>query len=327
MGNYSIACGEGCIAQRANNIAIGKNCYVGYKNGFSIGIGRDCRAQKDNIAMGDNVNAEYPGGAENYGGTIAIGKNISAGGVVYGYTISGGYNKGAVLVGHDLQTQNWSVYSNAETQAYYFGASPAVDSFSPSSLKIGIGNNITALESDKDGLLRFPHGFCMDSITTTVNTIVAPSDPSNPTTDEQTLATKAYVDSSISADLPMKHLANALTGLDETSFPMDFTSYWTAARASDSNMKISLRINGSCYSKSLYNCLAVDGAFECYRSAYDSGTQVTTFYRYRFGWDYQNKTLSLSGSMSWDMHDVGVVDNVNHGLTGLTITIYQIETY
>ena len=163
--------------------------------------------------------------------------------------------------------------------------------------------------------------------TTEVNAIVAPSDPSNPTTDEQTLATKAYVDSSISVDLPMKHLANALTGLDETSFPMDFTSYWTAARASDSNMKISLRINGSCYSKSLYNCLAVDGGFECYRSAYDSGTQVTTFYRYRFGWDYQNKTLSLTGSMSWDMHDVGVVDNVNHGLTGLTITIYQIETY
>lgn len=160
------------------------------------------------------------------------------------------------------------------------------------------------------------------SDSTAVNAITpALSNPAS--TDDMTLVTKSH----LGATLPMTHLSGAITGLDESSFPLDFTSYWTAARATDANMRISLRINGSCYSKSLYNCLAVDGSFECYRSSYDSGTQTTTFSRYRFGWDYANKTLSLVGSMSWEMTDAGVISNVTHGLTGLVITIYQIETY
>lgn len=134
-------------------------------------------------------------------------------------------------------------------------------------------------------------------------------------------------DSVITSFLPKKQLNTSLTNLDETSFPLDFTSYWTAARPTDANMRISLRISGSCYSKSLYNCLAVDGSFECYRSAYDSSTQITTFSRYRFSWDHTNKRLALVGSMSWEMSDAGVISNVTHGLTGLVITIYQIETY
>lgn len=160
------------------------------------------------------------------------------------------------------------------------------------------------------------------SDTTAVNAIT-PALSSPASIDDKTLVTKSH----LGATLPMTHLAGAITGLDETSFPLDFTSYWAAARATDANMKISLRINGSCYSKSLYNCLAVDGSFECYRSSYDSGTQITTFSRYRFGWDYANKALNLTGSMSWELSDAGTISNVTHGLTGLVITIYQIETY
>jgi hypothetical protein len=134
-------------------------------------------------------------------------------------------------------------------------------------------------------------------------------------------------DSAISAFLPKKLLNSSLTNIDETDFPLDFTSYLDNARQNDSNMKISLRINGTCYSQSIYNYSGVDSSFECYRSAYDSGTQTTTFSRYRFGWDYKDKTLSLTGSMSWTMSDAGAISNVTHGLTGLVITIYQIETY
>ena len=187
LGNYSIASGQNCTAYKENCIAIGQNCNVGF-NSFSIGIGQNCNAANNNIAIGKNVSAQYPGGAQNYGGTIAVGRDINGGGVIYGYTNNGGYGTGAVLIGHDLQTRNWQDYSNAGTSAYYFGASPAADSFSPSSLKIGIGNNKTALESDKDGLLRFPHGFCMDSITTTVNAIDTPINTPASTTDK-TLAT------------------------------------------------------------------------------------------------------------------------------------------
>lgn len=158
--------------------------------------------------------------------------------------------------------------------------------------------------------------------TTEVNAIT-PALSSPASVDDKTLVTKSH----LGATLPMTHLAGAITGLDESSFPLDFTSYWAAARATDANMRISLRINGSCYSKSLYNCLAVDGSFECYRSSYDSGTQTTTFSRYRFGWDYANKALNLTGSMSWELSDAGTISNVTHGLTGLVITIYQIETY
>lgn len=166
------------------------------------------------------------------------------------------------------------------------------------------------------------HNLQLANDTTAVNAITpALSIPAS--IDDKTLVTKSH----LGATLPMTHLSGAITGLDESSFPLDFTSYWTAARATDANMRISLRINGSCYTKSLYNCLAVDGSFECYRSSYDSGTQVTTFSRYRFGWDYANKSLTLLGSMSWEMSDAGAISNVTHGLTGLVITIYQIETY
>ena len=158
--------------------------------------------------------------------------------------------------------------------------------------------------------------------TTKVNAIT-PALSSPASTDDMTLVTKSH----LGATLPMTHLTSQITGIDESSFPLDFSSYWTAARATDANMRISLRINGSCYTKSLYNCLAVDGSFECYRSAYDSGTQTTTFSRYRFGWDYATKNLTLAGSMSWELSDAGAISNVTHGLTGLVITIYQIETY
>ena len=162
--------------------------------------------------------------------------------------------------------------------------------------------------------------------TTKVNAIVPPSDPNNITADDQTLATKAYADA-ISANLPMKHLTSAITGLSETSFPLDFTSYWSAARATDVNMKISIRINGVCYMKYLFNCLAVDGNVDCYRYVYDSVNQITTFYRYMFNWDYTNKAFNLVGAMSWQMNDSGTISNVSHNVTGMTITIYQIETY
>jgi hypothetical protein len=184
-----------------------------------------------------------------------------------------------------------------------------------------VGTRKNAIEINTSNC-KILHNLQLANDTTAVNAITpALSNPAS--IDDMTLVTKSH----LGATLPMNHLAGAITGLDETSFPLDFTSYWAATRATDANMRISLRINGSCYTKSLYNCLAVDGSFECYRSSYDSGTQITTFSRYRFGWDYANKALNLTGSMSWEMSDAGAISNVTHGLTGLVITIYQIETY
>lgn len=192
---------------------------------------------------------------------------------------------------------------------------------------VGCGNNSSdrrwAIETNYD-TTKICNSLTLPYDSTVVNAITQPlSTPAS--TADMTLATKAYVDGN--ANMPMKHLTNALTNLDETSFPMNFYTYCTNARPTDSNLRISLRINGSCYSKSLYNFLAVDGSFECYRSSYDSTTQITAFWRYRFGWDWASQQLSLTGSMSWEMSDTGVISNVTHGLTGLVITIYQIETY
>lgn len=59
------------------------------------------------------------------------------------------------------------------------------------------------------------HKLQLASDSTAVNAIVAPSDPSNPTTDEQTLATKAYVDShSLSITVPRAEVL--LTGQSTT---------------------------------------------------------------------------------------------------------------
>lgn len=234
-----------------------------------------------------------------------------------------------------------TTYSSTQTKEYsqMFGNNLTFVGALNSQVIIGKYNNYSSSSADviiACGHSSYPHNaieitpqICkinnklqLPTDTTEVNAITpALSNPAS--ADDMTLVTKSH----LGASLPMTHLSGAITGIDENSFPLDFTSYWTAARATDANMRISLRINGSCYSKSLYNCLAVDGSFECYRSSYDSGTQTTTFSRYRFGWDYANKALTLTGSMSWEMTDAGTISNVTHGLTGLVITIYQIETY
>ena len=201
LGKYSFASGKNCAARQEGEIAIGDNCNAGYYSGYSIAIGKNCEAQKDNIAIGANVTATYPGGAQNYGGTTAFGRNINAGGVCIGNYLNGGVGNGSVLIGNNLTTASYSTYRE-KFAPVYIGRNPEADSFSPSILKIGIGTQggvsggtpKTVLESDNDGLVRLPHGLCLDSINTTVNAITAPQDSTNVTTDDQTLATKSYVD-------------------------------------------------------------------------------------------------------------------------------------
>lgn len=200
-GKYSFASGNNCVARREGEIAIGSNCDAGYYTGYSIAIGKNCYAEKNNIAIGADVTAAYPGGAQNYGGTIAFGRNINAGGVCIGNYLNGGVGNGSVLIGNNLTTASYSTY-NGTFAPVYIGRNPEADSFSPSILKIGIGTQggvsggtpKTVLESNNDGLVRLPHGLCLDSINTTVNAITAPQDSTNVTTDDQTLATKSYVD-------------------------------------------------------------------------------------------------------------------------------------
>ena len=258
-------------------------------------------------------------------GQICIGaNNLMSNAVKTDAIVIGYYNEGV---------------KNGVTVGAYALTTPALGTNS-TKFEVGCGTSVTqrrnalecsaansSLTGNSNPIVYINHNFGLSNANSTtkafVNAIIPPLDPDNITQDDKTLVTKSH----LGATLPMTHLSGAITGLDESSFPLDFTSYWAAARATDANMKISLRINGSCYSKSLYNCLAVDGSFECYRSSYDSGTQITTFSRYRFGWDYANKALNLTGSMSWEMSDAGAISNVTHGLTGLVITIYQIETY
>lgn len=201
VGKYSFASGKNCTARQEGEIAIGDNCKTGSYSGYSIAIGKNCDAQKNNIAIGANVTAAYPGGSQNYGGTTAFGRNINAGGVCVGNYLNGGVGDGSVLIGNNLTTASYSTYR--ETFApVYIGRNPEADSFSPSILKIGIGTQggvsggtpKTVLESDNNGLVRLPHGLCLDNINTSVNAITPPQDPNNVTADDQTLATKSYVD-------------------------------------------------------------------------------------------------------------------------------------
>ena len=327
LGNYSIACGEGCTAERENNIAIGKNCQVGAYDGFSLGIGRDCSAQKDNIAIGDNVKAKYPGGSQNYGGTVAIGRNINGGGVLYGYSLSGGYGKGAVLIGHDLQTKSYNVYSSAGTNAYYFGASPAADSFSPSSLKIGIGNNKTALESDKDGLLRFPHGFCMDSITTVVNAITSPQDPNNITADDQTLVTKSYLSTQIPSlsdySKSSEILASAFSFSSSTP-----TATLTTPPAWCRVLQITVRVDGQ---NTTVNA-TYDPApgvphtlFEVNVKRWDSNANKLTYYWCQFEYSNTNNDITWTNWVGWDQDfSTGTITKIGDGIANFNTSINPI---
>lgn len=183
-------------------IAIGDNCISGSDGGaYSIAIGKNIEATRDNVAIGTDVYAQYTGGSQNYGGTIALGRNIRAGGVCVGYYLRGGFGNQSVLIGNNLTTGDYTLYRDKYAPVY-IGRYPEADSFSPSILKIGIGSGFgytgatpkTVLESDNDGLVRLPHGLCLDSITTSVNAITPPkSSPAS--VDDQTLVTKSYITS------------------------------------------------------------------------------------------------------------------------------------
>lgn len=150
----------------SNNKNVKSAIVIGYSNGVSAydGIG----SSYDNMVIGYNAKSACREG-------IVLGNNLAGHGYAIGTTILGTCNKKS---GSDYgQTER--ITANSSTVIVGAGTS---------------SNRLNAIEIDNTGLVAFPHSICLDSTTTSVNAITAPQDSSNVTTDDQTLATKSYVD-------------------------------------------------------------------------------------------------------------------------------------
>ena len=151
-----------------------------------------------------------------------------------------------------------------------------------------------------------------------VNAITPPPDPNNVTQDDRTLVTKTRVPSP---------LLTTATSLSENDPALDLSSDWSNVRASDTNIRFYIRINGICFESTICDCKNSDGYLQFERNAYDSNAQSTTIYQYKFSWDHTAKTLTYIELLSYDLADAGTISNVSHALSGATITVYRVETF
>ena len=262
----------------------------------------------------------------------------------YNNTMAGGY--GAILIGnYNDAAINYSDPGKEVLLGSYLQAVPGYlnehiilgkyntyqTTLSNTQIIIGSGDSNTrknAIEINTTDC-KIKHNLQLNADATAVNAITPPSDPSNPTTAEQTLATKAYIDaqlSAISSNLPLDILPSSVS-LDENNTVLDLSSYWSNVRASDNFIRFYIRVNGSCYETTICNCLAVDGYLEFIRDFYNTTTNKIEFYSYSFHWDHTNKTLTLSDSYRYTIDTQGQIADVTHNLTGIVITIYRAETF
>lgn len=241
-----------------------------------------------------------------------------------GNTISNDRNSSTIqsmiLMGQGLQ------YSMS---SYYYQAAGCVgvgkfnkDSFSLSDpvFFIGCGSNgqrQNALEVNAY-VTKVLQSFELARDNTRVNAITPPPNPNNVTQDDRTLVTKTHVPSP---------LLTTATSLSENDPALDLSSDWSNVRASDTNIRFYIRINGVCFESTLCDCNNSDGYLQFSRNAYDSNAQSTSIYQYKFSWDHTAKTLTYIELLSYDLADAGTISNVSHALSGATITVYRVETF
>lgn len=179
------------------------------------------------------------------------------------------------------------------------------------------GNRKNALEVNAYAT-KVLQSFELATDNTRVNAITPPPDPNNVTQDDRTLVTKTHV--------PVPLLTTA-TSLSENDPALDLSSDWSNVRASDTNIRFYIRINGVCFESTICDCNNSDGYLEFERNAYDSNAQSTAVYEYKFSWDHTAKTLTYIELLSYDLADAGTISNVSHALSGATITVYRVETF
>lgn len=190
-GKYSFMAGANNIA--TINISSG-NYIIGYNNeqrdsGPSYIFGSNNKKIQNAIVIGyDNGTNAYLGIGNSYNNMV-IGYNARSAcreGIVLGNNLAGnGYRIGTTILGTCNKKDNQD-----------YGLTERITA-NDSTVIVGAGtssNRLNAIEIDNTGLVAFPHSICLDSTTTSVNAITAPQDSSNVTTDDQTLATKSYVD-------------------------------------------------------------------------------------------------------------------------------------
>lgn len=242
-------------------------------------------------------------------------------GVYYGVLIgsensletTSGNSSNCCLVGNHLTQADGSLVN-------IFGNYNTTPSLSGSTFIVGCGDSLTrknAIEINNTSA-KILNNLQLVTDATEVNAITPPQDPNNVTQDDQTLVTKSHLPVAILT------VSASLSDIDPV---LDLSSVWSNVRATDNNIRFYVRINGVCYESTICNCKAVDGLLEFQRNAYDSGTNTTDVYEYKFAWDHTNTTLTYSELFHYTLADNGTISNVTHALTGATITVYGAETF
>lgn len=179
---------------------------------------------------------------------------------------------------------------------------------------------VTAFEANNQGLVRLPHGLCLDSNTTIVNAITPPTDPSNPTIDEKTLVTKAYVASQVPSlaalqGITFKRTYTAVTGQItaltpgtdyniETLFSITIPSWAT-------HMKIGYDISSK--QGYIYMNLGVVGNYPILIPDHDT----SEMYSFILGWQPSTKELQLSYGYKWSAGFPAIDQNLGFSIMSI----------
>lgn len=292
------------------------------------------------IAIGRNISVAGGSSYSTNSGVIAIGDRIfgtsdddiipgTATGPTSGIYIGSAFEKNTTdtyygvgaMIGKGLKLKNkFGDADNTNTDAFIVGQYN--DTNLPDALfAVGCGtgpNNRKTALSISNTKFKVLNDLQLATDSTEVNAITPPQDPNNVIQDDKTLVTKSH--------LPVAILTTS-TSLSDVDPVLDLSSVWSNVRATDNNIRFYVRINGVCYESTICNCKAVDGLLEFQRNAYDSGTNTTDVYEYKFVWDHTNTTLTYSELFHYTLADNGTISNVTHTLGGATITVYGVETF
>ena len=305
-GNYSTTIGYNNKNDCATTLVAGASNHITTE-------GTDSRS---NLIVGSNSAIEVQSGGSRYViGSALIGSGNTISNDRYMSSI-----QSMILAGQGLQ------YSMSSTYTQMGGCVGVgkfnTDTFALSDPVFFIGCGTSG--SRKNALEVNPYAtkvlqsFELATDNTQVDAITPPPDPNNVTQDDKTLVTKTHV--------PAPLLTTA-TSLSENDPALDLSADWSNVRASDTNIRFYIRINGVCFESAICDCKNSDGYLEFERNAYDSNAQSTTVYEYKFSWDHTAKTLTYIELLSYDLADAGTISNVSHALSGATITVYRVETF
>lgn len=187
-GNFSFAGGSLVTNDGPYSFAYGRNIQTAFQasNSVNMGSSNSCIGG-GSVILGTNNTIQQDGTRGVTIGSGNIGKNYY--GIMIGTDNNSSTYDGSRLIGDRL-----NAYAKDQ---FIFGRCNAIPTLANTNFIFGCGTNNTNranfLEANNTSC-KILNNLQLATDTTEVNAIVPPSDPSNPTTAEQTLATKAYVD-------------------------------------------------------------------------------------------------------------------------------------